>query len=244
MKKMILLLSLLITTTAFGATNILLIGDSHTAQSFGITLHANLQMIDGSKVASFGNCGSSPHGWLSHASWATTTCGYFHGFVDGSGIRGKTKKTPYLPELLKNMDIKNPGAAIKPNFIIVALGANQLPRVSTVAGYNKEKARVIALVDRIKEVNIPCLWVGPTDGSPERKPKVKQDKLYKMLRQAHQESGNYCQFMSSRESALPIMKYPTDCYKDGVHWDYCTEGRIKAVHWSNAVTKKVQEMLQ
>jgi len=217
-----------------------MIGDSHTAQSFGIMMHANLSSVKDTNVATFGNCGSSPAGWMTRAAWAKTQCGFFHGFVDESGLRGKNKKTPFLEDLLMNMNVLSSEVYI-PNAIIIALGANQINSIDTDEKFIYQKNIVKKMINLVSRFGIPCLWVGPPDGSLTRKPVEKQSRLYKMLKEAVKESGGYCRFISSRSKNLTFLKYPADCNRDGAHFDACTTGRIRAVQWANAISKEAMD---
>jgi len=219
--------------------NILIVGDNHTAQSYGIMLHG-LFSSEGHKVATYGNCGSSPMGWFSKESWASTKCGYFQGNFDHTGDRGNNKKTPYFPDLLKDMTA-NDEEMVVPDLVIIGLGANQINMLESEASFKAQKATVTKMVASVKEMGAKCYWIGPPDGDVKKKPIAKQDRLYSMLMQAMNESENYCQFISSRQSAIPSMKY--DCSTDGAHWDACTSGRIRAVHWANHVFSRVSENL-
>lgn len=228
---------LILISSSYGATNILMIGDSHTSQSFGIMMHANLSSIKDTNVATFGNCGSSPAGWMTRAAWAKTQCGFFHGFVDDSGLRGKNKKTPFLEDLLKNMNVLSEKVYI-PDAVIIALGANQINSIDTERKFIHQKNTVKKMINMVSKLGIPCLWVGPPDGSLAKKPEAKQSRLYQMLQEAVTESGDYCKFFSSRAESLSFLKYPEDCNRDGAHYDACTTGRIRAVQWANAISRE------
>ncbi|MBT3984341.1 MAG: hypothetical protein HOE90_23500 [Bacteriovoracaceae bacterium] len=251
-----LFLIMICSCTAFGEENklnILVIGDSHTAQSFGIMMHGRLSTLNNTQVATYGRCGSSPVHWTKTSHRWVTPCGFFNGASTDTitGLRGKFLKTPLVDNLLANIDPAQ-DIPIKADLVVVALGANQINSVGSdpqldpeVANTKLEDAAntVVALVDKIRLSGAKCVWIGPPDGSLRKKPKYKQDRLYEMLVTAHVKAGNYCQFLSSRESSLPFMSYPKEdsgCQRDGAHLDACTEGRIKSVMWVERMISEIK----
>lgn len=250
MKKYILLTLLLLALPSNGKTashkmNILFIGDSHTCQSFGVMMHAKLSMLSDVKVTTFGSCGSAPRHW--YTGW-TTPCGFIEAHVDGYAKKAKEAATPNFPALLTNMDSRS-AEPLKPDVVIVALGANLinvLENETQIANAKQEISRMVN--DIVKNPDgspsgRTCIWIGPPDGKFENKPPVKQDRLYKVLEDA---IANKCQFLNSRAEAIPQLVYPeddADCSKDGVHWDMCTEGKIKAVIWVDEIFKKVKDII-
>ncbi len=242
--KIIILLSFLFASQLFSAENarrILIVGDSHTAQSYGTMIHAHFS-YDGNVVATYGSCGSSPLGWFSDAPWAMTKCGHFEAHPSGKAMRATEMKTPSFVALLKNMS-KEFTTPTAPEVVVIGLGANQINSLDTDAMFNSQKATVVKMVEAAREANVRCFWVGPPDGDFKKKPKEKQDRLYQMLLAAMADTAQYCTFISSRADQVPGgMEYP--CDTDGVHFDSCSEGKIKAAHWARYIYERVVKGLK
>ncbi|HAZ14599.1 MAG: hypothetical protein A2X86_00805 [Bdellovibrionales bacterium GWA2_49_15] len=223
-----------------GKKRILIVGDSHTAQSYGTLIHAHFS-YDGNAVATYGSCGSSPLGWFSTAAWATTKCGHFEAHPSDKVVRATEMKTPSFTALLKNMSPEF-STPTPPEVVVIGLGANQINSLETQAMFNSQKATVVKMVEAARDANVRCFWVGPPDGDFKKKPKEKQDRLYQMLSAAMSETAQYCTFLSSRADQVPGgMEYP--CATDGVHFDSCSEGKIKAARWARYIYERVSKTL-
>ncbi|MBI2522518.1 MAG: SGNH/GDSL hydrolase family protein [Bdellovibrio sp.] len=242
--KVLLVLFIVLITSAFGREDkkrILIVGDSHTAQSYGTMIHAHFS-YDGNTVATYGSCGSSPLGWFSSAAWATTKCGHFEVHPSGKAMRASVMKTPSFIALLKNIshEFITP---TPPDVVVIGLGANQINSIETDATYNSQKATVVKMIEAARDANVRCFWVGPPDGDFKKKPVEKQDRLYKMLSHAMSDTAQYCTFISSRADQVPGgMEYP--CSTDGVHFDSCSEGKIKAARWARYIYESVSKKLE
>ena len=189
------LFTTLTTSVQAGEHPLLFIGDSHSAGTFGHTLDKLLRAIPESKVSTYAVCGSSPEWFFTGQK---TYCGtYFH---PADGKPPSDARTPLISPLLQSL---------KPEYTIVALGANQLN--GSVEGAKKQ---VQHLVKEIHEKGSQCIWVGPPDeGFISR---TAQDHFYEMLHS--QLSDLDCQLIDSRK----YTHYPVlggDIRGDNIHYD-------------------------
>jgi len=163
---------------ASAADTILVVGDSHTAGSFGKNLDDVLRRGAGNRVATYGVCSASPQSYLSetphHCGWLLRDFDkkapakwlgkrvYKATVSDGKGgTREVTMiKTPSLSQLLTDH---------VPTVTVVALGANGLSADSI--------RKTLTLIHANNSV---CVWIGPPDTRVRTADQVKA--LYKALR--------------------------------------------------------------
>ncbi len=153
---------------------LLILGDSHFgAQGYLVTTLQDELIRQGAQVTTYSACGSPPSIWLTAR---VASCGTAQRVQSGP-IRQQTganaRSTP-LNQLV---------ATVKPNMIMVAMA-------DTIGGYTQPQMprdeileQVTSLTDRIRSMNIPCLWVGPswgTEGGPYMKtfPRVQELSQY------------------------------------------------------------------
>jgi hypothetical protein len=174
-----LLLAPALAAAAAAAETILVIGDSHSAGSFGQNLDDVLRRTAGNRVATYGVCSARPQSYLSETPHS---CGYlFRDFdkkppakwlggrvykatvSDGKGgTREVTMvKTPSLAQLLTDH---------VPTLTVVELGAN-LPL---------SEESIKKTLELIHKNNSACVWIGPPN---MRNPTPAQvDSVYAILR--------------------------------------------------------------
>jgi hypothetical protein len=141
-----------------GATKrLILIGDSHTAGTFGHALDGLLRKSVPA-VETYGSCGASPSWYVpgNPVSGHTSPCGtWFHRYsaADPSKLEEVTRAspTPLIGALLKE----------KPDVVVVALGTNMIDwSKGGISGLDS----AAALGSAIKGAGARCLWIGPPDG--------------------------------------------------------------------------------
>lgn len=216
-----------------GDSHVLLIGDSHVAQTYGQSLDLLLRSRANTTVATVGSCGSNPDAFLQGKK---THCGLLR--IDGSDMnvaKRKRSKTPEVTELLRKQ---------KPDLTIVELGANLIRKA-----HSSPKATAAQLAELARKVSSvgQCIWVGPPNGLPKQKPVKKIDNVYRLL---HENVGEYCEIMDSRATALPFLDYASLSQKakrkgDGRHFDHIgLHGRQAARRWALATFEMASSSLQ
>lgn len=202
---------------AYLLATILMIGDSHTYQSFGRNVDSLLRTIPESKVVTVASWGTSPAGWFTSGPY---TSPFFMNDTAGAVTDLPKAPTPVYAELLKKY---------KPNLTIIALGANLFKApLEHSAKTVHEMAQMTGLS------NSACIWIGPPD-SRERSGR-EMDELYGVLRGA---STPYCKFVDSRQWT----NYP-DNGGDGLHYDYLGEEGLKQTkNWANKIYELVFKIL-
>ena len=151
--------------------SLLILGDSHFGmQNYLITTLQDELVRRGAKVATYSACGSPPSIWLTArvASCGTAQRVQAGPIAQQTGANAKT--TPIDQLVTQN----------KPNMIVVAMA-------DTIGGYTRPQMpkeeiqeQVTALTDKIRSMNIPCLWVGPswgTEGGPFMKTFARVEEL-------------------------------------------------------------------
>jgi lysophospholipase L1-like esterase len=225
-----LLLAVLWAAPAAAVETILVVGDSHTAGSFGQRLDGALRADAGSRVATYGVCSASPQSYLSETEHS---CGYlfrdFGGTAPAKWLGGRVRKsdqyggkggrrqvtivkTPELAQLLSDH---------VPTVAVIALGSNGLTADS-----------VRRTLEAVHKSGAACVWIGPPD---MRKPSsASVDAIYAILR-GHkvvetatlaEARADSCRLIDSR--AFPYLRYPAEG-GDGTHYN----GQIAplAVRW-------------
>lgn len=217
---LLILLSALAPAGAGAADTILVVGDSHTAGSFGQKLDDDLRAGPGNRVATYGVCSARP---ASYFADAPHSCGFlFRGFdkkapakwlggrvykerrPDGEGGTKEVElvKTPELTQLLSDHT---------PTLTVVALGANIPVSLDSV----------VKTLDAIHAAGSACLWIGPP--YIRKTPDAQIDAVYATLRKAgvvksasHEGSRwSSCRLVDSR--AFSYLRYPA-AGGDGMHY--------------------------
>ncbi len=211
---------------------ILVIGDSHTAGTFGRALDLLLRTLPDTDVKTVGSCGLSPDGFLESKG---TRCGYLE--IDGEQMAFKKRKgsTPAIDALLVEHD---------PDLTIVELGANQIH--TAMRDPEGAAADIRALATRVLARSSRCLWVGPPYGAAAKKPPQRIDHVYNVLASALP-SG--CSILDSRPQAQPYLAWPDIAAKagrrgDGKHFDTLgVHGQHAARRWARVVFDKARATL-
>lgn len=134
----------------------LILGDSHFAsQGYLITTLQDALIRDGARVSSFAACGAPASIWVYSC---VASCGTAQRIQSGPIQKraGSQARTTPVTELVQSQH---------PNIIVVAMAdtmggyvLRQMPRDTIME-------EVTALTDQIRQLNIPCIWVGPSWGS-------------------------------------------------------------------------------
>ncbi|MGK5081668.1 hypothetical protein WDW37_00060 [Bdellovibrionota bacterium FG-1] len=196
---------------------ILLIGDSHTYQSFGRKLDGLLRTRPEASVATFASWGSNPESWLlgdapGHA--------VFEHLPDGRLIDTEKGATPVFADLLERYH---------PQLTIIALGANLYS-----APMDYSASVVKRLAEMTARAGSQCLWVGPPDSRTRTGPAMNE--LYGVLRGA---STPECAFTDSRA----LTHYPASG-GDGLHYDYLgPEGLRQTDAWATAIYERARAIV-
>jgi hypothetical protein len=140
--------------------SLLILGDSHfRADTYLISTLQDELIRRGAKVTSYAACGSPPSIWLTAR---VASCGTAERVQSGPVRQqaGANARTTPITQLV---------ATVKPNMIMVSMA-------DTIGGYTLPEMprdeileQVTSLTDKIRSMNIPCLWVGPswgTEGGP------------------------------------------------------------------------------
>ncbi|MBO1075921.1 SGNH/GDSL hydrolase family protein [Roseomonas marmotae] len=155
--------------------SLLILGDSHFGmQNYLITTLQDELIRQGARVSTFAACGSPPSIWLTAR---VASCGTAQRVQSGPVIQqtGAEARTTPVDQLV---------ASVKPNMIVVAMA-------DTIGGYARPQMpreeieeQVAVLTDKIRSLNIPCLWVGPSwgnEGGPFMKTFARVDELSKFM---------------------------------------------------------------
>lgn len=216
----VLLFAAAAAASAVAGETILVVGDSHTAGSFGGALDDALRAAPGNRVATYGVCSARPQSYFSEtphgcgrrfrdfskkepAKWLGARV-YKQVRPDGKGGTREVEmvKTPDLAQLL---------ADHAPTLTVVALGSN-IP----MTGDSVKKT-----LELIHQNNSVCVWVGPPS---MRNPTAAQvDAVYATMAKNGVTSAatledarrDKCRLIDSR--ALPGLRYP-ETGGDGTHY--------------------------
>jgi len=161
-------------------SDMLIIGDSHTAGHFGEVLHKELtKNLKNQIILTFGHSSSAPIHWMNKNS-TKLSGGLNHHF----SIDGKYYAHPNLPDwriladslylwdiferpILHEKWKKHVSRAPQFNTIIIALGANDKSAISDLMGnrkteeHQKRLQTLKELITKIKAKNLKCIWVAP-----------------------------------------------------------------------------------
>ena len=210
---------------------ILVIGDSHSAGTFGRQLYDSLWALPYTRVAFFAVCSSGPNSWLNETEHG---CGFMFRDLDKKApekwlrtrkatikVRGEDRevtfvKTPLLSQLLEDY---------KPDVTLIALGSNP----TSADGV----ANMLAVVHHARSA---CAWIGPPYmRSP---PKAAVDGVYKnalvksgvdhgLTMDETKQAG--CSLIDSR--GYSYLRYPESA-GDGTHYEATPDLRDLAKQWA------------
>jgi hypothetical protein len=207
-----LLLAVLWAGPAAAAETILVVGDSHTAGSFGQRLDGALRAEAGTRVATYGVCSASPQSYLSETEHS---CGYlFRDFgrkAPAKWLGGRIRKSGTLQvTIVKTPELAQLLADYSPTVAVIALGSN---------GLTGESVR--KTLEAVHKSGAACVWIGPPD---MRKPSsASVDAIYAILRRQKvvetatlaQARADSCRLIDSR--AFSYLRYPAEA-GDGTHY--------------------------
>lgn len=218
-----------ISSVAFAdGVRILMIGDSHSAGTFGFTLDHELRSaLPKAKVTFYAASSATPDYYY----YGTSSHGGFYQHPANAQASESNKEnpdqpTPKLTALL---------AQSKATVTVVALSTNLLR-----GSLDTARAQILRTIKTIRDSGSQCIWVG---GPDERfVAHDVQDELYKILKSATDEGG--CALIDSRR----YTHYP-DVGGGGVHYDEiwepdCNGQRVHtgpglARDWGKKVTTEI-----
>jgi hypothetical protein len=193
--------------------NILIVGDSHSAGTFGMTLDRLFRKSSGNQVRTVASCGSIIRWWYTGQA---TPCGFLEIPENGARIQSARSGTPLIQKIL---------ASKRPEVVIVELGANYL------IGYPEAALRndVTRLLGDIQKSNARCIWVGPPH---MRRWDRELDHWVPLLRSLVEKS---CLWIDSRS----FTRYP-ETGGDGVHYEAASL-RPLAEKWAGEIHRVINE---
>jgi len=206
-----LLCTLCLSIESSMATQILFVGDSHSAGSFGRFINENLRTLENVDVTTVGSCGAKARHYLNgHA----THCGFYMADNQNRVTSATKHATPLMTDLL---------AKLQPQFVLVELAGNY-----TDASDEYTVRDMRELAQKIYDSGAKCLWIGAADS----RDRTRIPRLYKLMHEAVSELCH--QF----DSTL-VTTYPTTG-GDGVHYAG-EEGRVQTKRWADAVLTEFVE---
>ncbi len=183
-----------------GPARVLIVGDSHTAFTFGRALHENLLSETGIRPSTFASCGSKISHWL-NGGWSSN-CGFWsRSEGEESHYWQSGHPTPRLGALLDE---------VHPSHVVIALGSNHLWRSPGLDNAEEEIRQTIAAV---KARGAQCLWIGPPRMLTPTPAQV--ERFYRALRGIASRPEFRCHVVDSRNWT----RYPTGSEGDGTHYD-------------------------
>jgi hypothetical protein len=190
--------------SALAGLSLLVLGDSHWAtQGYLITTLQDQLIRQGATVNSFAACGASPSIWV---FVRLAPCGAAQRLQRGAvqTRTGAAARSIPLDQLVRQY---------RPTMIAVSMA-------DTIAGYVERQApalyireEVRTLTDFIKELGLPCIWIGPawgTEGGPFLKSFARVQEVNAILAQ----SVSPCTYVDSTKLSRPG-EWPTF---DGQHF--------------------------
>jgi lysophospholipase L1-like esterase len=190
--------------SALAGLSLLILGDSHWAsQGYLVTTLQDQLVQRGARVSSFAACGAPASIWLSAR---VASCGTAQRLQNGAvqNKRGTDARTTPIDELVRQY---------RPNLIAVSMGDTMAGYVQRQMPADSIKEEVQALTDRIRRLNIPCIWIGPawgTEGGPFLKTFARVQEVNALLAQ----SVSPCAYVDSTRLSRPG-EWPTF---DGQHF--------------------------
>lgn len=204
MKTFAIFLFLSVLTSTYAA-ELVIIGDSHSCDSFGSTL-LNGFTSQGKDTVLYCTVSSAPQHWLKGINPKGQIC------------QNRTSQNPALRPCKNGGRIPTLASILaeeKPSQVVVALGTNSLLDPTTDASY-------AALAASLHSVGAGCLWVGPphlqpehSKGFPPGRVATLEKNLSSFYPSLEHSVGSACSVIDSRPATTPTAPgYPT---VDGVH---------------------------
>lgn len=237
--------------------NILFIGDSHTAGTFGDKFSKELAITLHGEVSRYGVSSSTMRHWLGQPPLRSLTVDWAESHVNAQGneVMRPLKQPGSVPQNFKNYpQLLDQGFDV----VVIALGTNDVTNYYSQPQKLAEQAGQMVQMAQGKTV----IWVGPpsfTDGSPVINTRGGSQAQYKiaidLLKQAVESNGGF--YIDSREFTFPAaanageastsesVKYccsgTTPMYpdrrRDRVHFDE------RGIYWGNCACLAVKEGL-
>lgn len=231
--------------TTLATTNIVIIGDSHSAGPFGKYLLQNLASNADINVALYGHSSSAPVHWLNSKEYKLSG-GVQHRlsfegveYSNPNPTHWRTRVTvPKIENIFAQLAYHDSwqreiGNALV-DVAVIALGANDYRAISDANGnptsaFYSRQAYIQQMIDKLEEKNIQCVWIGPPNGI--KKTDKRQNLLYRFLTEAIK---NRCPMLNSNHYKA------TSC--DGVHFS-CRSGYEKAKQWAKEASDFVLQAI-
>jgi hypothetical protein len=199
---------LVFTTAASADLNVLVIGDSHSAGSFGEGLVNALAKDQRVRVSLKASCGSSTQNWLepSDSAYGKFTNRICVGTMNPgdktmhyeAAVRA-SRTVPSLVELKREK---------KADAVVVALGTNQFPHGSTISEKSLKNG-IEHLVRDAQAGGSRCVWIGPPNEPDSIFPVAGQKAFVSFLQKTVEAKG--CTFVNSQLNGLTD---PSDTVND------------------------------
>lgn len=205
---------------AHAVERILVVGDSHTAGTFGRTLDGRLRENAGWKVATAGSCASATRHWVDRPF--VTPCGHWERETSGVQRSLDGAPTPKVRELLK----ESPS-----DWVVIALGSNDAAASGDPARLEEDIARMI---EAATLTGARCIWVGPPAMRHPAPARVQA--FYDALARVTSRTGTQCRVIDSRRHTA----YPPRG-GDGTHY----QGILKpaGLLWGRYVADEVRAIV-
>ena len=224
---------------------VLILGDSHMMGFFGRVLHKEVRNRFGANVTTVGACGKSEPGFLK-------------GSYTGCGVQVRTGKSrvryvlgcPQRPckekhgkkcskRMCRPKKLKSYLRQLKPDLVIVQLGANSMWMGSAEKGWPLVRSNIQKLSKTLDEANARCVWVTPPDTMIR-----KQTTQNKFTALYEEELAGKCAVFNSRPSHRPYLHYAKivremklgKTQHDRMHyWVFGRRGRQVQAKWAREV---------
>lgn len=229
--KSLFLFTILLSLNSW-SSNILVIGDSHTAGPFGRALLTELGVSH--NVAVYGHSSSASIDWMKTGK--AFSGGIFHGAIIGEQVfnnprpvHWRTKvETPFLEDFLSNMlkyeSWQRRVGTLVPDTVVVALGANDIYAVNrSRAARNYRQQFIEEMANSIIDKGMKCIWIAPPDSVIFKPGHL--DNVYSYLKEV---TDSKCEFFSSQH--YKAIKWLSRC--DGLHFSCNSESRALANQWA------------
>jgi hypothetical protein len=208
---------------AFGKS-ILVIGDSHLAGPFGLTLDGLLRQNKSDEVRTYGVCGARATSFAHVARMVGvrhTTCGYFERTLQTRILTSRPSSAPSLKTLLKHPT----------DYLIVALGTNYVNEENFLSMI-LDTSEIFDLLVKFSP-QTKCLWIGP--------PNIRryQLKIYQINRILKNFIGHECEYFDS----YALTKYP-EHGGDGIHFAGNEQREQVAEAWAQMAFERFSNFAQ
>lgn len=249
MKRILCFILIFLSFSAF-TKNILIVGDSHMANPLGQYLLNHFASLN-HNVAIFGHASSAPIDWLGEQE-VKHKGGVYHAAYYNKKYYKNPKPTHWkeyigvlkFNKLLNNM-LYHPewvqDKPIKPDVVIVELGANDAKAIADINGNKKQPYSdrfdaAFKMSSKIVERGAKCIWILPPNGVA--KPKKNQEILYEMLQKAISKN---CFIYTGSKKFVAEKNTLLGC--DGYHFNCNKKEKMKAFEWSLEIKKFFQEKI-